>query len=60
MICLLVLRKIGIAKIEDEVMQSYRFRRKGLYRFVLKYLSIPLLVVIFISSVANALGWIHI
>ncbi len=60
MICLLVLRKIGIAKIEDEVMQSSRFRRKGLYRFVLKYLSIPLLVVIFISSVANALGWIHI
>ena len=60
MICLLVLRKIRIEKIEEEVMQSSRFHRRKLYRFVLKYLSIPLLAVIFCSSVANAFGWIHI
>ncbi len=60
MICLLVLRQIGILKIEEEVMQSSSFKRRKLYRFVLKYLAIPLLVVIFLSSVANAFGWIHI
>ena len=60
LICILVLRKIGIRKIEEEIMQSSSFRRRGLYRFVLKYLSIPLLLVIFCSSIANALGWIRI
>ena len=60
LICLLVLRKIRISGVEEEVMQSSAFRRRGLYRFVVKYLSIPLLLVIFISSLANALGWIHI
>ncbi len=60
MICLLVLRVIGIGKVEEEVMYSSSFRRRGLYRFVIKYLAIPLLVVIFLSSVANAFGWIHI
>ena len=60
LICLLVLRKIRIHGIEEEVMQSSAFHRRGLYRFVVKYLSIPLLLVIFISSLANTLGWIHI
>ena len=60
LICLLVLRKITIGKLEEEVMQSSAFRRRRLYRFVLKYLAIPLLLVIFCSSVANAFGWIHI
>ncbi len=60
MICLLVLRQITIPKIEEEVMQSSAFKRRKLYRFVLKYLAIPLLLVIFVSSIANAFGWIHI
>ncbi len=60
LICLLVLKQIGIKKIEEEVMQSSSFKRRGLYRFVIKYLAIPLLLVILASSVANAFGWIHI
>ncbi len=60
LICVLVLRQIGIKGIEEEVMQSSSFRRRKLYCFVLKYLAIPLLLVILISSIANAFGWIHI
>ncbi len=60
LICVLVLKQITIKGIEDEVMQSSAFKRRGLYRFVIKYLAIPLLLVILISSVANAFGWIHI
>ncbi len=60
MICLLVLRQIKVEGIEKEIMQSSKFKRRGLYRFVIRYLAIPLLLIILLSSVANAFGWIHI
>ncbi|MCR4891686.1 MAG: sodium-dependent transporter [Lachnospiraceae bacterium] len=60
LICILVLKRIGIEKVEDEVMSTSKFKRRGLYRFVLKYLAIPLLLVILVSSIANAFGIIHI
>lgn len=60
MICLLVLRCIGTGRIEDEVMHSSAFRRRVLYRFVVKFLAIPLLAVIFFTSMASAFGWIQI
>ncbi len=60
LICLLVLKQIGIKNVEAEVMQSSAFKRRKLYRFVLKYLALPLLLIILASSVANAFGWIHI
>lgn len=57
--CVLVLKVIGFDKIRDEVMQSGKFRREGIYRFTLKYLCIAFLLVILVSSVANAFGIIH-
>jgi NSS family neurotransmitter:Na+ symporter len=41
-------------------MISSAFKRRKLYRFVLKYLAILFLGVILITSIANAFGLIHI
>ena len=57
---LLVLRVIGIGGIEDEITRSSAFKRQGVYRFVVRYLAIALLAVILISSICDAMGWIHI
>ena len=60
LICLLILKQTGIEAIEEEVMISSAFKRRKLYRFVLKYLAILFLGVILITSIANAFGLIHI
>ena len=57
---LLVLRSIGLQRLEAEITQSSKFRRRAVYRFVVKYLAIALLVVILISSLCDAFGLIHI
>ncbi len=54
--CILVLKATGIQVVIDEVDKSSRFINRGVYRVTLKYLAPVLLVVIFISSVLNALG----
>jgi len=59
-ICLLVLRVTGIERIEAEVTRSSAFKRRGIYRFVLRYLALALLAVILVSSICDALGLIHI
>ncbi len=56
----LVLRVIGLERMEDEISRSSAFRRRGVYRFVVKYLAIALLAVILISSICDAFGLIHI
>ena len=59
--CLLVSRVIGVDKIEEEVIQGgMPFRRKKVFVFMIKYLCPLFAVIILISSVANALGWISI
>ena len=62
MICLLVLKQIGIARIEEEVTYGghSQFKRRGVYRIVLKYFAIAFLLVILVSSIANVLGIIQI
>ena len=57
---LLALRVIGLRRVEEEITQSSAFRRRGIYRFVIKYLALALLAVILISSICDAFGWIHI
>lgn len=57
--CLLILRKVTIQKIYDEVLPTSKFKRRKVYVFVLKYLAIPFLIIILLSSVANVLGIIH-
>ncbi len=57
---LLVLRVIGMDNIEAEISRSSAFRRRGVYRFVVKYLALALLAVILVSSICDAFGLIHI
>ena len=59
-ICILILKATGIKAIEDEICISSKFRRRKVFRFVLRYLSIALLAVILISSIADAFGLIKI
>lgn len=54
--CVLILRVIKINKIEEEVMVSSKFRLRGLYRVVLKFVAIPFLIIILISSICGTLA----
>lgn len=55
--CLLVVRVIGIENIEKEVEKGgTSFKRKKIFRFMIKYLCIVFLVIILLSSIANVLG----
>ena len=57
--CLLVSKVVGIDKIEEEVeLEGASFKRKKIFRFMIKYLCPIFAVIILISSVANAFGWI--
>ncbi len=57
--CILVSKKIGFAAIEEEVMLGESsFRRKKIFNFMIKYLCPIFAVIILVSSVANAFGWI--
>ena len=57
--CLLVSRVIGVNKLEEEVIQDGQpFRRKHIFRFMIRYLCPIFAIIILLSSVANAFGWI--
>ena len=57
--CLLVSRVVGTQKIEDEVTDGGKpFRRKKIFQFMIKYLCPIFAIIILISSIANAFGWI--
>ena len=57
--CLLVSKVIGLKAIEEEILLGEsKFRRKAIFNFMIKYLCPILAVIILISSVANAFGWI--
>lgn len=58
-ISLLISRVVGIDKIEEEILHGEsRFRRKKVFVIMIKYLCPIFAVIILISSVANAFGWI--
>ncbi|MGX8706057.1 MAG: sodium-dependent transporter, partial [bacterium] len=59
-ICLLVLKVIGLDNMEAEIASSSQFKRRGVYRFVVRYLAIALLAVILVSSILDAFGLISI
>ncbi len=57
--CLLVSKVIGLKAIEEEVLLGEsNFRRKVIFNFMIKYLCPIFAVIILVSSVANAFGWI--
>ena len=58
-ICLLVSKVIGVKRIEEEVLHSESsFRRKKVVYIMIQYLCPIFAVIILISSIANAFGWI--
>ncbi len=57
--CLFVSKRVGLDKIEEEVTQDgHSFRRKKIFNFMIRYLCPLFAVIILISSIANAFGWI--
>lgn len=57
--CLLISRVVGVDKIEEEVVQEgHPFKRRQIFRFMIKYLCPIFAAIILISSVANAFGLI--
>ena len=58
-ICLLVSKAIGVKRIEEEVLHGESsFRRKKVFYIMIQYLCPIFAVIILISSIANAFGWI--
>ena len=57
--CLLVLRVIGVEKIEAEVTaDGAPFKRKKIFAFMIRFLCPVFAAIILVSSIANAFGWI--
>ena len=57
--CLLVSRVIGVDKIEEEVtLNGNSFRRKRIFNVMIRYICPVFAVIIMLSSVANAFGFI--
>ena len=60
-ICLLVTRHMGISRVEEEVMLGgHPFRRRRIFRFMIRYLCPVFIIIILLSSVANVLGLIKL
>ena len=57
--CVLIVVTVGIKWIENEVKQSSKFRYECVYGLFVRFLAPICLAVIFISSLANVLGFIH-
>lgn len=57
--CVLIVVTVGIKWIENEVKQSSKFRYECVYGLFVCFLAPICLAVIFISSLANVLGFIH-
>ena len=61
MICLLVVRYMGIGKIEEEMCKNgYSFGRKGIFNVMIRYICPIFLLIILASSIASVFGWIKI
>ena len=58
--CLLILFVVGLNNMEREIAAASPFRRRMIYRVVIRYCALVLLAVILISSLADAFGLIHI
>ena len=58
-ICLLVTRCMGLERLEQEVeMDGHPFRRKKVFRVMIRYIAPVFVIIILLSSVANAFGLI--
>lgn len=58
-ICLLVTRCMGLERLEQEVeVDGHPFKRKKIFRVMIRYIAPVFVLIILLSSVANAFGWI--
>ena len=58
--CVLVTKCIGLSRIEQEVeMDGHPFRRKKVFNVVIKYIAPVFVLIILLSSIANAFGLIQ-
>ncbi len=58
--CFLIIKVVGTKKIEEEVSLSSKFRLKKMYDVLIKYIIPVCLIVVLLSSIANAIGLIEI
>lgn len=58
--CILIVKVIGFDRIAKEIRISSAFKRERLFRICLRYLAPICIVIILLSSIASAFGWIHI
>lgn len=57
--CIFVSKVVGLKKIEEEITANHQpFKRKKIFNFMIQYLCPIFALIILISSIANALGWI--
>ena len=58
-ICLLVTRCMGLERLEQEVeVDGHPFRRKMIFRVMIRYIAPIFVLIILLSSIANAFGLI--
>ena len=57
--CILIVYVVGVDKIVEEVETSSKFKRKGIYKFFIKYLAPICILVILVSSIASVFGLIN-
>lgn len=58
--CILIVKVVGFKAISDEVKISSAFKRERIYGVLVKFVAPVCILLILISSVANAFGWIHL
>ena len=58
-ICFLVTRRMGLHRLDEEVMaDGHPFRRRKVFHFMIKYICPLFIMIILLSSIANAFGLI--
>ena len=57
--CILIVYVVGVYKIVEEVETSSKFKRKGIYKFFIKYLAPICILIILVSSIASVFGLIN-
>ncbi|MCR5405069.1 MAG: sodium-dependent transporter [Butyrivibrio sp.] len=59
--CLLIMRYMGLTKVAEEVeLGGHKFKRKGMFNFMIRFLCPIFVVIILVSSIASVLGIISI
>ncbi len=59
-ICLYVTRRMGLNRVDEEVTTGGApFRRRKVFRFMIRYICPLFVMIILISSVAEAFGWVQ-